>query len=93
MILPLTTILSVLAPTPNLISPLLYVCPPFLQFLPPSPFPSTFSEAGDMQALANLNTVAKQNLRLHAPQCWFRFCFFLELVSHLCFCAAAVTQS
>lgn len=36
-----------------------------------SPFSSPFSEAGDMQALANLNAFAKQYLRLHASQCWF----------------------
>lgn len=38
--------------------------------LPASPL-LPFSEVGDMQALANLNMVAKQYLRLHASQCWF----------------------
>lgn len=66
-----TSTLSVLAPTPQspFISLLLYACPPSLQLL--SPFPSPIGEAGDMQALANLNGFAKQYLRLHVSQCWF----------------------
>lgn len=65
-------------PPLHLISLLLYACPPSLQRLslspplpPPPPLPSPFSEAGDMQALANLNAFAKQYLRLRASQCWF----------------------
>lgn len=69
---PTHAVVSVQAPTPPPPSQLpVSVCASSLLTVALSPFPSPFSEAGDMQALANLNTVAKQYLRLHESQCWF----------------------
>ncbi len=70
----ITNNLSALAPTPPSHLPGL-VCVPFLLAVPLS-LSSPFSGSGDIQALANLNTFAKQYLRLHVSQ--FDFVVFLS---------------